>query len=118
LVAWLTFNDGTASDSSVYANHGTLMNGAAIVTDATRGKVLSLDGVDDYVDLGNGGSLDLSDNNEATIAAWIKVALSHSHNTILSKGEWKEAYSLLVKGDTTPKDQLWTGNDTSRIGCE
>jgi len=41
--------------------------------------------------------------------------LSHNHNTILSKGEWKEAYALVVKGDTTPKDQLWTGNDTSVV---
>jgi Chondroitinase B/Concanavalin A-like lectin/glucanases superfamily len=113
LIAYLAFNDGTANDSSGNSNDGTLMNGAAIVSDATRGKVLVLDGIDDYVDLGNGASLDLSDDNEATIAAWVKVALSHNHNTILSKGEWKDCYSLLIKGDTTPKDQLWTGNDTS-----
>jgi hypothetical protein len=75
--------------------------------------VLLLDGVDAYVDLGNGASLDLSDDDQATITAWIKVAVSHNHNTILSKGEWKDCYSLLVKGDTAPKDQLWTGNDTS-----
>src|SRR4029079_9118382 len=94
-------------------NHGTLANGASIVTDATRGKVLLLGGVNDYVDLGNGASLNLSDNNQATVTAWVKLAVSQNHNTILSKGEWKEAYSLVVKGDTTPDDQLWTGNDTS-----
>jgi hypothetical protein len=55
----------------------------------------------------------LSDNNQATLLAWVKIAASQNHNTILSKGEWKEAYSLVVKGDTTPDDQLWTGNDTS-----
>jgi hypothetical protein len=65
------------------------------------------------VDLGNGISLNLSDNNQATITAWAKLAASQNHNTILSKGEWKEAYSLLVKGDTMPDDLLWTGNDTS-----
>src|SRR6185369_12906953 len=113
LVVRLTFDDGTARDSSGYGNHGTLMNGAAIVTDPQRGKVLLLDGSNDYVDLGNGESLNLSDNNQATITAWVKVAASQNHNTILSKGEWKEAYSLVVKGDTTPKDLLWTGNDTS-----
>lgn len=89
------------------------MNGAAIVTDPQRGKVLLLDGANDYVDLGNADSLNLSDNNQATITAWVKLAASQNHNTILSKGEWKEAYGLVVKGDTTPKDQLWTGNDTS-----
>lgn len=113
LVACLNFDDNTANDSSGYGNHGALMNGAAIVTDAQRGKVLSLDGTDDYVDLGNSASLDLSDDNQATITAWVKPAVNKNHNTILSKGEWKEAYALVIKGDTTPKDQLWTGNDTS-----
>jgi hypothetical protein len=113
LVARLPFDDGTANDASGCGNHGTLINGAAIVTDVTRGKVLSLDGTDDYVDLGNGGLLNLSDDNQATIAAWINPTISKNHNTILSKGEWKEAYALVIKGDTVPDDQLWTGNDTS-----
>lgn len=113
MVARLTFDDSTANDSSGYGNNGTLVNGASIVTDAQRGKVLLLDGVNDYVDLGNGTSLNLSDNNQATITAWMKLAASQNHNTMLSKGEWKEAYALVVKGDTTPDDQLWTGNDTS-----
>ena len=112
LMARFTFDDGTANDASGYGNHGTLLNRAAVVTDAERGKVLLLDGANDYMDLGNGTSLDLSDNQQATIAAWVKVAASKNHNTILSKGEWRDAYSLLIKGDRTPKDLLWTGNDT------
>jgi len=113
LVARFTFDDSTANDSSGYGNHGTLFGGASVISDPQRGKVLSLDGASGYVDLGNASSLDLSVSGQATIAAWVKLALSHNHNTILSKGEWKEACSLLIKGDTTPKDQLWTGNDTS-----
>jgi hypothetical protein len=113
MVARLTFDDSTANDSSGYNNHGTLVNGASIITDAQRGKVLLLDGANDYVDLGNGASLNLSDNNQATLTAWVKLAVSQNHNTMLSKGEWKEAYALVVKGDTVPDDQLWTGNDTS-----
>ena len=104
MVARLTFDDGTANDSSGYGNHGTLVNGAAIMAEPQRGKVVALDGVDDYVDLGNGASLDLSDDDQATITAWIKVAVSHNHNTILSKGEWKDAYSLVVKGDTDARE--------------
>jgi len=113
MVARLTFDDGAATDSSGYGNHGTLVNEAAVVSDAQRGNVLLLDGANDYVDLGNGASLNLSDNGQATITAWVKLTASQNHNTILSKGEWKEAYALVVKGDTTPDDQLWTGNDTS-----
>ena len=113
LVAHLTFDDGTADDSSGYDNHGDLQNGAVVIDDIERGKVLSLDGVDDYVDLGTAASLELSTNGQATIAAWIKMAAGKNHNSIVTKGEWKDAYSLLIKGDTTPKDLLWTGNDTS-----
>ncbi|MBP8605104.1 MAG: hypothetical protein KBI46_04575 [Phycisphaerae bacterium] len=113
LVAYLNFDDGTANDLSGRGNHGLLMNGAAIVTDPERGHVLSLDGVDDYVHLGNDASLNLSSTSQATLAAWIKVAVTKNHNAILSKGEWKDAYSLTVKGDTNPPNRLWTGNDTS-----
>jgi hypothetical protein len=113
LVAHLTFDDGTADDSSGYENNGVLNGGATIVTDSQRGKVLSLDGSSGYVDLGNATSLDLSDHSQATITAWVKLAVTHNHNTILSKGEWKQAYSLLIKGDSAPANELWTGNDTS-----
>ncbi|MGH3631275.1 MAG: LamG-like jellyroll fold domain-containing protein, partial [Sciscionella sp.] len=113
LVAWLTFDDGTAADNSGHGNNGVLVNGATIVNDPDRGKVLSLNGVNQYVDLGNAVSLDLSSGGQATITAWVKVADTHSHNSIVTKGEWKDAYSLLIKGDTTPPNLLWTGNDTS-----
>ena len=113
LVACLNFDDGTAGDSSGNGNNGVLVNGAAIVNDPERGEVLSLDGVNQYVDLGNASPLDLSTGGQATITAWVKVADTHVHNSIVTKGEWREAYSLLVKGDTAPPNLLWTGNDTS-----
>ena len=43
----------------------------AIIDDAERGKVLSLDGSGDYVDLGNGAWT--NPGNNMTVAAWIKV---------------------------------------------
>ena len=55
-------------------NHGTLSDGAAIVTDPQRGNVLDLDGINDYVSLNRsnvpGGPTDTS---VFTIAAWIKI---------------------------------------------
>jgi Concanavalin A-like lectin/glucanases superfamily/Putative Ig domain len=118
LVAWLTFDDGTAHDFSGHGNNGVLVNGATIVNDPQRGKVLSLDGVNQYVDLGNAASLDLSVGGQATIAAWVKVADIHNHNSIVTKGEWNEAYSLLIKGDTSPPNLLWTGHNTSVFSAE
>ena len=118
LVGRFTFDDGTANDSSGNNNHGSLINGAVVIDDPVRGKILFLDGVDDYVDLGNSSSLDLSGSAQATVAAWVKIAATKNHNSILSKGEWKDAYSLLIKGDTTPVNLLWTGNDTSVFSAD
>jgi hypothetical protein len=117
-VARLTFDDGTANDSSGNGNNGILVNGASVVADADRGNVLLLDGTDDYVSLGNGGSLILSDNNQGTITAWVKIAVSKSHHSIVTKGEWKDAYSLLISGSTSSKDKLWTGNDTGVFSAD
>lgn len=51
-------------------NHdGQLENGASISTDSERGKVLSLDGEDDQVNLGSTNDLDLWQN--LTISSWI-----------------------------------------------
>lgn len=118
LAAHLDFDDGTVSDTSGKGNHGTLVNGASIVADAERGNVLLLDGLDDYVDLGNGTALNLSGARQVTLAAWVKPAETKNHNSIISKGEWKDAYSLLIKGDSSPQNLLWTGNDTSVFSAD
>lgn len=112
-VAHLIFDGGTAEDVSGNGNHGVMMNGASIVNDFDRGSVLNLDGVNDYVDLGTSASLNLSNSGQATLAAWVKMAAGKNHNSIITKGEWKDAYSLIIKGDTIPQNLLWTGNDMS-----
>lgn len=113
IVACLKFDDGTGADSSGKGNHATLLNGATVVIDPERGGVLLLDGVDDFADLGNDASLSLVSERQATLAAWVKPAVAKNHNAIITKGEWRDAYSLLIKGDTNPANLLWTGNDTS-----
>ena len=67
LVAWYQFS-GNANDSAG-SNNGTLNNGATIITDSQRGQVLSLDGLNDYVDCGSGSSLNVT---QFTWALWIK----------------------------------------------
>jgi len=51
-------------------NDGTLTNGASVTTDGTRGKVLSLDGTDDYVDLPSANMA--AGRSELTLSLWIK----------------------------------------------
>jgi len=72
--AWWNFDDGTASDVSGNGNKGTI-HGGAYFTDETPnymlGKSLSFDGTN-YVDCGNGPSLNITD--AITIEVWVKPA--------------------------------------------
>ena len=69
LQAHYTF-ESDASDQSVgVANDGTLLNGASIVHDPERGNVLSLNGIDQAVDLLP--QIDFTDT--VTLSAWVNV---------------------------------------------
>jgi len=84
-LARYAFDDNTANDSTGHGFNGTLMGTAAIVTDAIRGKVLSLDGVGGKVDLGNPAGLNVV--GECTFAAWVKPnAGMTSNHGILQRG--------------------------------
>jgi hypothetical protein len=75
LVAHWTFDETeglTASDSSGYGNHGTLMGMAGDEwTAGIRDGALTFSGSGQYVDFGDASSLQLSDS--ATISAWVKM---------------------------------------------
>ncbi len=62
--AFYTFDTDASENLGLY--NGTLQNNAAITNDAARGKVLSLDGVTQYVSLPN------SVANCSTLACWVK----------------------------------------------
>jgi len=85
LVLWLKFNEGsgtTAYDSSFYNNHGTIYG--AVYTDGKFGKALSLDGVDDYVEVADSESLDITD--EITIVVWAKPDGANEMGYLVAKG--------------------------------
>lgn len=72
------FNN-SLDDSSGHNNHGTFGGGTASYDSGVSpafGTGLRLDGIDDYVDLGDGESLNIQGN--LTIEAWIK---SYKNNT-------------------------------------
>ena len=74
LVAGYAFNEGsgtTAADASGSGLTGTLTNGAAWGTGRNAGAVL-LDGVDDFVELGNPALLQLT--GSMTVSAWVNSA--------------------------------------------
>jgi len=77
-------NGSIAYDSSGYNNDGTLYNGP-IWVDGKFGKVLSFDGVDDYVDIP-----DIQNGNYSrTITAWVKnVPNSDRYEIVNSRGTY------------------------------
>ena len=64
---------GTSTADTIGANTGILMNGPAwrSGSDCVSGGCLSLDSTNDYVDLGNDASLNIT--GQITISAWVKL---------------------------------------------
>ena len=78
-------------DSTLYGNHGTA---GGFTSNAARiagqiGDALDYDGIDDFVDVGNGASLDNVFDNGGAFSAWIKPRSDGEANLgrILQKGE-------------------------------
>lgn len=73
------------TDRTPYSNNGTAVNGPVIGADYT-----TFDGVNDYVNAGNGASLAAS--NETTITAWVKTTSSASQY-VVQKGDSYYVYA-------------------------
>ncbi|MCA9383455.1 DUF2341 domain-containing protein, partial [Candidatus Dojkabacteria bacterium] len=79
-------------DSTLNDNDGT-SNGTMVTGDLVTGKVgnaLNFDGTDDYFDLGNGSSLELS--LPMTISSWVNVDSLAADNYILSNDDNSSTY--------------------------
>ncbi|MDP3723212.1 MAG: LamG-like jellyroll fold domain-containing protein [Candidatus Omnitrophota bacterium] len=75
-----------AADKSGSSNTGTLTNGPTWTTGKV-GNALQFDGTNDYVDLGNGASVQLGGTDKSfTLAAWAKRASSGTGDVIVLQG--------------------------------
>ncbi|NPA33800.1 MAG: LamG domain-containing protein [Chlorobi bacterium] len=90
LVGWWTFNDSTATDLSGNGNNGTI-HGNPIVTCYTSyfqtNCYIEFDGVDDYVEIPNSPTIDIT-GNEITMVAWVMDRDSLGRSAIINK-EWQ-----------------------------
>lgn len=97
LVGYWNFDEGSgtmAFDSSGYRNDGTLVNGPLWVN-GVYGKALRFDGVDDYVNVTNSHSLNITGN--IRIEAWIKPDVNDELMYIVSKrGTGHYCYTLNI----------------------
>ncbi len=89
LAGHYTFESATVSGSTVIdesagpSQNGTLSGNAAIINDAERGDVLSLDGTADSVDIAS----DFGDPADVTLAAWVNIdELQTSYATVVEIG--------------------------------
>ena len=92
------------TDDIVGGNHGTLRGGATFAPGKV-GQAFSFDGVDDYVEVADVPSLDITDS--ITIYAWIKTSAT---------GDWWEIIGK-VPGFPRPGYVLYVNPD-SKIQCE
>jgi len=96
-LAYWKFEDSSDESGNYPAD---LENGAFIFSDILRGKVLKLDGVDDYVGIGD--RVGLEDTEEITVSMWIKSE-DVSHTLIGKELIWKidfDSYKLrFMTGD-------------------
>jgi len=85
LRAGINDTDTEVYDRSPFGNHGTI-HGAVWQTLPSGKSVLSFDGVDDYVEVPDSASLDVTD--EITVMAWVKVNSFNElyQNWIISRG--------------------------------
>jgi len=110
LVGHWDFNEGygaTLGDSSDFGNDGTIYGNAAWV-DGIEGTAIYLDGINDYIDVGNDDSL--NPENAITISAWFKPISfkGYGSDPIVTKGytshiEPYYQYHLSVVGDLYPR---------------
>lgn len=94
LIAYYLFN-GDANDESGNENHGTINGGATFTQDrfGSADGAIDLDGIDDYVELPNETSFDLT---ELTIVAVFKVPDYSRSNRLISKGAEFGNYNIYV----------------------
>jgi len=109
LVGHWKFNEKSgiiANDSSRYRNTGTLIGATHLPVWADKG--IKFDGVDDYVDAGNGASLNIT--GAITIEAWVNEVQTSPNKKIVSKRTGTFMYFL---GSDSGNLYAGIGNGTS-----
>ena len=117
LVAHWDFNEGRGDvlhDRSGNGNDGKI-HGAQWVK-VGDGHALKFDGVDDYVDCGNGASLDIT--GPISVEAWVYIESAPEKNQAGVVGKFYESYSLNYNANGRAYWHLWGNNYRRSSGLE
>jgi len=98
--------EGNYQDGSGNGLHGAAVGAAAIISDAQRGSVLSLDGVDSCVDLGPSGDPNQGFNfpGSFSLSAWVNITSftsNWSHAIMGNRGESNVGWQLRRHSSTS-----------------
>jgi hypothetical protein len=97
LVGYWPFNETsgtTASDLSGNSNNGTITNGVLVNQNGKVGKAFRFDGVNDYVNMGDKQSLELSAGGSITYCAWFNTTSPDNYvGDVFSKDLINSPYS-------------------------
>lgn len=124
LVAAFGFNENTgtvANDNSGNGNNGTLTNGPTWSASGKFGAAISFDGVDDFVNIADANSLDLT--NGMTLEAWVNASNLTGYKTAICKenGTTNLAYALSPNNGATntsnqrPNSRIRIGSNTRTV---
>ncbi|MEJ2051079.1 MAG: hypothetical protein P8Y60_14790, partial [Calditrichota bacterium] len=101
LEGYWDFDEGSGTivyDLSGKENNGNIFGGAEFVTDPERGTVLALDGIDDYIDLGD-SYFGMEATNEFTVGIWANIT-GTDFQTIIQKGLYTYPFGISTKEET------------------
>ena len=84
-----TGSNNSAADSSPENNNGTVY-GAGVISSGIFNSAGDFDGVDDYIEISDDSTLDMSD--DITIAAWVRPEFTLQNKRILTKGQGTGGY--------------------------
>ncbi|MBK8466240.1 MAG: hypothetical protein IPL32_10455 [Chloracidobacterium sp.] len=86
--------EGNANDSSGSGNHGTLQ-GNTTFTSGKVGQAYSFDGVDDFVEVSDNDSLDMT--SAISIDAWVRPLNQSGPRTIVNKKSGSSGFRLYIQ---------------------
>ena len=118
LIGYWNFDEGSgeiAKDVSGNGNDGTLENGTEW-TDGQSGYAVQFDGTDDCVNLGNAGSLSVTD--DFTFSMWVKISeYPTSWRNMLSKLVDDQHVEYNFRYKTATEGQFYYGTGSAAIVC-